>query len=283
MPRSRVLALTALALFAFAGNSLLCRIALRDTRIDPGSFTAWRLVSGALALWLIVRWRGEARDRSNDSWLSALALFGYAICFSFAYVELSAGTGALLLFGAVQATMIGYGLWQGERMSARQLLGLALAVAGLIGLLLPGLTAPPFGASALMLAAGVAWGVYSVRGRRAGRPLPTTAWNFVRTVPLALSTAVAALIMSSLSPDTAGIACALASGIVTSALGYAVWYTALPGLSATQAASVQLSVPIIAAIGGILFLGEHSSLRLLLAAVAILGGIGLLIGARHLR
>jgi len=283
MPRARVLALTMLALLAFAGNSLLCRVALRETRIDPGTFTAVRLVSGALALWLIVRWRGETRDGSDGSWLSAAALFAYAICFSFAYVELSAGTGALLLFGAVQATMIGYGLWQGERMSAVQLLGLALAVAGLIGLLLPGLTAPPLGASALMLAAGMAWGVYSLRGRRAGRPLPTTAWNFVRTVPLALFTAVAALASSSLSLDAAGIACALASGVVTSALGYAVWYTALPALSATQAASVQLSVPIIAAITGIVFLGEHASLRLLLAAVAILGGIGLLIGAKHLR
>ena len=278
MPRARVLLLTALALLAFAGNSLLCRIALRATRIDPATFTSVRLISGALALWLIVRWREPARGTAG-SWRSALALFAYAICFSYAYVGLSAGAGALLLFGAVQATMLGYGFWNGERLHALQACGLAMALAGLTGLLVPGLTAPPPLASALMLGAGVAWGVYSLRGRRSGAALPSTAHNFLRTLPMTAAASLVAASFAPFSPDVAGVACALASGIVTSALGYAAWYAALKGLSATQAATVQLSVPIIAAVAGIALLGEPFTLRLALAALAILGGIALVIGA----
>jgi len=278
MPRARVLALTALALLAFAGNSLLCRVALKDTQIDPATFTAVRLISGALALWLIVRVRGEVQ-RGGGGWASAFALFAYAAAFSYAYVNLSAGSGALLLFGAVQATMIAYGLWSGERLRAVQMLGLLLALGGLAGLLLPGLTAPPLPAAALMLAAGAAWGIYSLRGRRAGAPLRTTAENFLRTIPFAVLLSIAALHSASL--DAAGVGYALASGIVTSALGYAVWYTALKGLTATQAATVQLSVPIIAALGGVLLLGEQFTPRLVLAAAAILGGIALVIAKRE--
>jgi len=282
MPRARILVLTALALLAFAGNSLLCRVALHDTRIDPATFTCVRLVSGALALWLIARLRGET-PRAGGGWLSAFALFAYAAAFSFAYVQLSAGTGALLLFGAVQATMVGYGLCSGERLRALQIAGLALAIGGLVGLLLPGLSAPPLRSSLLMLAAGIAWGIYSLRGKRAGAPLRTTAENFLRAVPFAIAASALAAAAAPPSLDAAGAACALASGMLTSAIGYAIWYAALGGLSSTQAASVQLSVPVIAAVGGVVLLGETFTLRLVLAATAILGGIALVITPRAVR
>ncbi len=273
----RTCCLTALAMLAFAANSLLCRLALRQTGIDPGSFTTIRLVSGALVLWLIVARGGNGRPMAG-SWASALALFAYAAGFSYAYVDLSAGTGALLLFGAVQATMISYGLWSGERLAVRQAAGLACALAGLAGLLLPGLSAPPAGAAVLMLGAGVAWGVYSLRARGAGDPTRATAGNFVRAAPLALVLGLASLRWA--SPDLAGTAYAVASGAIASGLGYAIWYTALGGLNATRAASVQLSVPVIAALGGILLLSEPLSQRLALASVAILGGIALVIYRR---
>lgn len=274
----RTWSLTALAMLAFAGNSLLCRMALQQTGIDPGSFTTIRLVSGALVLWLLVASRGAGARPMAGSWASALALFTYAAGFSYAYVELSAGTGALLLFGAVQATMISFGLWSGERLALRQIAGLLCALAGLAGLLLPGLEAPPAGGAMLMLGAGVAWGVYSLRARGAGDPTRVTAGNFVRTVPLALVLCAATLPWA--TPDLAGAAFAIASGAVASGLGYAIWYMALGGLSATRAASVQLSVPVIAAIGGMLMLGEPPSLRLVLASAAILGGIALVIVRR---
>ena len=241
-PRQLVL-FTTLALIAFAGNSLLCRVALAHTGIDAASFTTVRLASGAAALWLIVAARGKQVGAAG-SWPSALALFAYAAAFSFAYVSLSAATGALLLFGAVQSTMIGVGLWRGERLRARQLGGLALALAGLLGLLLPGLSAPPLPAAALMLGAGVAWGVYSLRGRGASDPTLVTAGNFIRALPFAL--ALSAVMFARLSLDSAGIVLAIASGALASGVGYAIWYTALRGLNATTAATVQLSVPVIA-------------------------------------
>lgn len=247
-----MLALTLLAMIAFAGNSLLCRAALKDTRIDPATFTAVRIITGALLLWLMVRMRGGAA-RGAGNWLSALALFAYAAAFSFAYVSLPAGTGALLLFGAVQASMIGYGIWSGERLKIIQIIGLALALAGLAGLLLPGVSAPPLVGSLLMLAAGVGWGIYSLRGRHGDEPVRTTAQNFLKAVPFAVILSLAALPWASL--DVRGILYAIASGALTSGIGYAIWYTALKGLRATHAASVQLSVPIIAAIGGIILLG----------------------------
>lgn len=265
---------TALALLAFAGNSLLCRAALQYTPIDPASFTTIRLASGALVLWLFVQTR-PALPPGRGSWPSALALFAYAAAFSFAYVTLPAGTGALLLFGAVQASMIGWGLIKGERFAPLQLVGLVLALSGLVGLLLPGLSAPPLGGALLMIAAGVAWGVYSLRGKVAGDPTRVTAGNFVRTVPLAL--ALSLLTLGQAQLDAAGVAYAVASGALTSGVGYAIWYTALPHLKATSAATLQLSVPVIAALGGIVWLGEPLSLRLVLAAAAILGGIALVI------
>ena len=274
LSRGRTLALTALALLAFAGNSLLCRVALRDTHVDPATFTTARIISGAVVLWLVARARGSTTDGSGN-WFSAFALFAYAAGFSFAYLSLSAGTGALLLFGAVQATMIGYGLYSGERLHGAQIAGLLLALGGLAGLLLPGLTAPSPLGSALMIAAGVAWGVYSLRGRNAGAPTRTTAENFLRAVPFTLLLSAAALPWA--APDAVGIGYAIASGGLTSGIGYAIWYSALRGLHATQAATVQLSVPIIAALGGIAFLGEHLTPRLVIASVAILGGIALVI------
>ena len=271
----RALFLTALAMIAFAANSLLCRVALKDTPIDAATFTSIRIVAGALTLWIIVRLRRRVAG-PEGSWASAFWLFAYAAGFSFAYVTLTAGTGALLLFGAVQATMIGVGVWRGERLGRLQLFGLALAFGGLAGLLLPGLSAPPLAGAALMLFAGFSWGMYSLRGRgMAGDPTTVTAGNFLRAVPFAALVSVAWLAHASV--DALGIAYAIASGAIASGVGYAIWYTALPLLKATTAATVQLSVPVIAAVGGILFLGEAFTLRLVLASAAILGGIGLVI------
>jgi drug/metabolite transporter (DMT)-like permease len=278
MSRARVVVLTLLAMTAFAANSLLCRLALKNTAIDPATFTSVRLVSGALALWLIVRLQAGNRPGAGN-WISALALFGYAAAFSFAYVSLPAGTGALLLFGSVQATMIGYGLCSGERLQRRQTAGLVMALGGLVGLLLPGLSAPPLAGSALMLGAGMAWGVYSLRGRNAGEPIRTTGENFVRSVPFAV--ALSAALFTQATWDAAGFAYAVASGALASGVGYAIWYTALKALRATDAATVQLSVPVIAAIGGVILLGEPVTLRLLAASVAILGGIALVIFGRR--
>jgi drug/metabolite transporter (DMT)-like permease len=275
-PAPRTLALTALAMTAFAGNSLLCRLALQHTAIDPASFTAVRLVSGALVLWALVRWRGQ---RPAGDWRSAAALFVYAAAFSYAYLSLSAGTGALLLFGAVQATMLGWGLWRGQRLRLGQTAGLVLAMGGLVALLWPGVTAPPPMGALLMLAAGVAWGVYSLRGRGAGDPTAVTAGNFVRAAVLAVPLALAALPWAQV--DAAGLLWALCSGAVTSGLGYAVWYTALKGLHPTSSASVQLSVPVLTALGGVAFLSEPLTLHLSLCSAAILGGIACVIAEQR--
>lgn len=274
MSRSQVLLLTTLAMLAFAGNSLLCRLALAGTDIDGVTFTSVRIVAGALTLWLIVQFRSSAPGLAGN-WASAAALFAYAAGFSLAYVQLSAATGALLLFGAVQATMIGYGFWSGDRLRGWQIVGFVCAVLGLVALLLPGLSAPPLHSAALMVGAGIAWGIYSLHGRGAGDPTSATAGNFVRAVPF---TAVFSLItLWQVSIDAAGIGYAIASGALTSGLGYAIWYTALKDLKATSAATVQLSVPVIATIGGALLLGEHVTLRIVIASVAILGGIALVI------
>ena len=276
MSPARTLVLTALAMTAFAGNSLLCRLALKNTGIDAASFTAIRLISGALALWLVTRQFRSTRS-GKGNWLSALALFAYAAAFSFAYMSLPTGTGALLLFGAVQATMIGYGIWSGERLRSLQLIGLALALGGLSGLLLPGVSAPPLGGSALMISAGIAWGIYSLRGKGAGDPTRVTAGNFLRAAPVAIALSFCIFLVKGASLDAAGFWYAVASGAVTSGIGYAIWYTALPALKATTAATVQLSVPVIAALGGIALLGEPVTLRLVLASSAILGGIALVV------
>ena len=275
-PTSQTLALTAVAMLAFAGNSLLCRLALQHSGIDPASFTTVRLTSGAVVLWALVRWRGP---RPAGDWGSAAALFVYAAAFSYAYLSLSAGTGALLLFGAVQATMLGWGLWHGQRLGRGQTAGLVLAMGGLVALLLPGVTAPPADGALLMTAAGVAWGVYSLRGRGAGDPTAVTAGNFVRASALAVPLALAALPWA--RADVAGLLWALCSGAVTSGLGYAIWYTALKGLHPTSSASVQLSVPVLTALGGVALLSEPLTLRLALCSLAILGGIAWVIAGQR--
>lgn len=274
MPYARIVVLTILALVAFAGNSLLCRAALSRTHIDAASFTSVRLLSGALVLWVLVWLRGGARA-GKGNWLSALALFAYAAGFSFAYLQLSAAAGALILFGAVQTTMISHGLWSGERLRGARLAGLLLASAGLAGLLLPGLSAPSLTGALLMLGAGGAWGVYSVRGKGAGDPLQVTAGNFLRSVPMALGLSL--LLLRGAAFDPAGSWYAFLSGALTSGVGYAIWYAALPSLRSTTAAAVQLSVPVLAGLGGVVLLDEPVTLRLLAASVAILGGIALVV------
>jgi drug/metabolite transporter (DMT)-like permease len=268
----RLLALTAGAMIAFAANSLLCRVALREMKIDPASFTTLRLISGAVVLWTVVTLRRRgARDAGN--WRSAFALFAYAATFSLAYVALPAGSGALLLFAAVQATMIICGLRRGERLDLRQWIGLLIAMIGLIVLLLPGIRTPPLGPSGLMLIAGIAWGAYSLRGKQSADAARDTAGNFVRAAPMAILVSLICLPWTRVT--LSGAVYAVISGAVTSGLGYAIWYTALPHLKATVAATVQLSAPVLAAGGGILLLKEPLTLRMLASSVAVLGGIAL--------
>jgi drug/metabolite transporter (DMT)-like permease len=279
----RVAWLTLVALVAFAGNSLLTRAALRDTGIDAASFTAIRIASGALALWLIVRVRnGPGASWGAGSWRSAFALFAYAAAFSFAYLTLTAATGALLLFAAVQVTMIGAGRLRGERLRGLQGPGLLVAFMGLVVLLVPGLSSPPLGGALLMIAAGVAWGVYSLRGRRAVAqghdPTVETGGNFTRASPMALGLlGIAWALPTGLQVDAAGAAFAVISGAITSGMGYAVWYSALRGLASASAASVQLSVPVLTAVAGVLLLSEPLTLRIVLASTAVLGGIAMVI------
>jgi drug/metabolite transporter (DMT)-like permease len=273
----RLLVLTALTMTAFAANSILCRLALGLSRIDPASFTLIRLVSGAMTLWLIARIRTGGNARPGN-WRSAFSLFAYAATFSFAYVTLDAGTGALLLFGAVQATMILYGLARGERFAPAQTAGFLLALGGLVALLLPGVTAPPWTGALLMTGAGVAWGVYSLLGRGSTRPIETTADNFLRASAFAVLLSAVSLPLFQWDPR--GVVFAVLSGAVASGIGYAIWYTVLPSLRATQAATVQLSVPALVAIAGVLLLDERLTLRLVLCSVAILGGIALVLHAR---
>ena len=282
-------------MIAFASNSLLCRAALKQSSLDPATFTLVPILSGGVALWLIASVRrmvtvgtsaapvlegsGSALISSlrYGNWVSAAALFVYAAGFSFAYVSLSAGTGALLLFGAVQATMILWGLHKGERLNTIQIVGFAVAVTGLVVLVFPGLSAPPLTGSMLMMGAGVAWGIYSLRGKRERNPASVTTGNFVRAVPFAV--AVSAIFAGWANYKLAGISYAVISGAITSGLGYVIWYSVLPGLSATSAATVQLSVPVLAATGGILLLGESITLRYALASVAVIGGIALVVSA----
>lgn len=274
MSTVRITVLTSITMIAFAGNSLLCRFALSTAGIDPASFTTIRLLSGAVTLSALI-FLTRRTWSIGGNWLSALALFGYAAGFSFAYVSLSAATGALILFGAVQSTMIGYGLIKGERMNLVQTTGVLVAASGLIGLLLPGLAAPPITGAMLMLGAGVSWGIYSLRGGRVTDATWETAGNFVRSVPLVLLVSVASL--QNAEVDLSGVGFAVASGALASGLGYAMWYSTLPDLTATSAATVQLAVPALAAIGGVVFLAESVTLRLCLASAAILGGVAVFI------
>jgi len=277
---------TATALVGFAANSLLCRAALGAGAIDAWSFTAVRIGSGALALAVLARAtreRNPARSASAGSLSSALALWGYAAAFSLAYLRLPAGIGALVLFASVQATMIGWSAFRGARPSVREWLGFALAFAGLVVLTLPGATLPdPFGL-VLMALAGVAWGVYSLRGRASTAPLAATSANFARSVPLAFGALLLALVFTSLHAGPRGVLLASASGALASGLGYSLWYLALPQLGAVRAALVQLLVPVLTAAAGILLLAERPTLRLLLAGPLILGGVGFAVLGRRQR
>jgi drug/metabolite transporter (DMT)-like permease len=276
----KIVVYTAFALVAFAFNSILCRLALGREAIDAASFTAVRLVSGALTL-LAISWvfNRRASSRENGSWLSAFWLFAYAICFSLAYLNLTVATGALLLFGAVQLTMIGAALFRGERPKPLEWLGLVLAFGGLVYLVFPGLSAPPPVSSLLMLIAGIAWGFYTLRGKGSLNPLADTTGNFIRTVPMTLLATIP--FFSQIQASGQGILLAILSGAIASGIGYSVWYAALKHHTATRAAALQLSVPAIAAAGGVIMLAENLSLRLVLASGLILGGIGLVILGRQ--
>lgn len=272
--------LTAFALIAFAANSILCRMALGNGAIDPASFSTVRLVSGAVVLWLIVKASPNVKaDKHPGSWWSASMLFLYAVAFSFAYVSLNAGMGALILFGAVQATMITAGIIKGERPHILTWCGLLIALAGLVYLVLPGLEAPSFSGAALMTIAGFAWGVYSLRGLGVTNPVSVTADNFLRSVPLTV--VVSLILLSALQLSLKGVLLACLSGGLTSGIGYVVWYAALRHLAATRAAMLQLLVPIIAALGGVLMLAEQITLRLVLAGILIMSGVGLTLVFRN--
>ena len=268
-------------MIAFAANSLLCRLALQHGAIDAASFSSIRLVSGALALALIVRMRAGPSPARSGEWLAAAMLFAYVACFSFAYVSLSAGTGALILFGAVQVTMCLAGWRAGEAFGRLGGIGFAAAVAGLVALVLPGVTAPSPSGAMLMAAAGVAWGIYSLRGRGVDDPLAATAGNFLRATPLALAMSLLLAGLARAAPT--GALLAVVSGAITSGIGYVLWYAALRGLPALRAAAVQLSVPPLAAFGGVLWLGEAVTPRLAGASAAILGGIALVLAGRAQR
>jgi drug/metabolite transporter (DMT)-like permease len=272
--------LTLAAMLAFASNSLLCRAALGGGWSDATSFTSLRLIGGAVVLALLARARGGSRAAASGGWPSAAALFVYALGFSLAYLRIPAGTGALLLFGAVQVTMLGSGLLAGERPRALEWLGLALSLAGLAVLTAPGIARPDPLDAALMLGAGVAWGAYSLQGRGTADALAANAASFARSVPLALLASVAALARAAPRITPAGALLALASGALASGLGYAIWYAALRGLTATQAAIVQLSVPPLAAAGGVVLLGETLTPRLVAGGASILGGILLAVTVR---
>ena len=254
-------------------------MALGRNEIDAASFTAIRLVSGAITLSiLILISKKNVSITKGGNWRSAFFLFAYAICFSFAYLGLTTATGALILFGCVQMTMIGISISKGERPSRLEWLGLVVALAGLVYLVLPGLTSPPLINAALMAAAGVAWGIYTLRGKGSEDPLADTTGNFVRSVPMiALATLP---FLSQIHLSNRGIILAVLSGSVASGIGYTVWYAALKYHTSTRAAVLQLAVPVIAATGGILFLAETADLRLVIAAALILGGIGLTIAGR---
>ena len=292
----RIIGLTAFALTAFAFNSILCRFALRGGEIDAAGFTLVRLVSGAVALFIIAFISSSPRVSNVvapnldvtplltsrlvhfGNWPSAFFLFAYAICFSFAYLGLTAGTGALVLFGAVQITMIGFAIFRGERPTGLEWVGVLVAIGGLVYLVLPGLAAPPLFNAALMAVAGIAWGFYTLRGKSSSDPLADTAGNFVRSVPMIVVAAIPFFLRFHLSGR--GALLAAVSGAVTSGIGYAVWYAALKHHTATRAAVLQLSVPVIAAAIGVWLLFESADMRLIIAGALILGGTGLTIFGR---
>lgn len=279
----RIIVLTAIALLAFAANSVLARLALADGAIDAASYTGIRLASGAALLYVLLLWGpGTGGPRKmGGSWSGASSLFSYAIFFSIAYLMLGAGMGALILFASVQMSMLGWAVLKGDRPGLIEWAGIGLAVASLVYLVSPGLAAPhPLG-TLLMALAGASWAAYSLIGRGSRFPLADTTGNFVRCVPVAVALAGFGLV--SVPVSTEGVAYAVASGTIASGLGYAVWYLALPALSRVQASTVQLTVPAIAAAGGVLFIGETITARLALASIGILGGVAVALWAAERR
>ncbi|MGB5308713.1 MAG: DMT family transporter [Arenicellales bacterium] len=276
---ARTIILTALALTAFAANSVLCRLALGDRTIDASSFTVVRLLSGAIVLFLIIKVKNKSGMPTKGSWSASLMLFLYAITFSFAYITLDTGTGALILFGSVQITMILLSILSGSRLHITEWLGVVISFLGFLYLVLPGVTTPSLPGFILMTVAGIAWGIYTLKGRGSTSPVIDTAYNFLRTIPFVSILAV--LTFNQMSYSSAGILLAVLSGAIASGIGYAIWYSALRGLSTAQAAVVQLLVPVIAALGGVIFVSEAITLRLTLSAILILGGILLVVLGRY--
>jgi drug/metabolite transporter (DMT)-like permease len=277
--RYRTTILAFAALIAFASNSIICRLALMEGHIDAGSFSVVRLLSGTIALWMILVLSGyRKKPEYSGSWISAMMLFLYAFAFSYAYVDLDAGVGALVLFGFVQLTMLIGGIISGERPRPLQWIGLVLAVGGLVYLVFPGLTAPPLFGSSLMATAGIAWGIYSLSGRNNKHAVAVTTDNFIRAMPFVFL--ISFIVIQSMHLTLAGVIWAFISGAVTTGIGYIIWYAALRGLTATRAAVVQLTVPVLAAFGGVLFLSEDITVRLMLASVLTLGGVGIVVRGR---
>lgn len=277
---AKTLTLTILALIAFAANSVLCRLALGENTIDASSFTVIRLLSGVLVLFFILKISNNKKSiSSKGSWFASIMLFIYAVAFSFAYISLETGTGALILFGSVQITMILQSLISGNRLNTTEWLGVSMAFAGFVYLVLPGVSTPSLMGFILMSIAGIAWGVYTLMGRVSVNSLTDTAYNFLRTIPFVAILAIVTLNRAYYSPE--GVVLAMLSGAIASGIGYTIWYSALSGLSKIQAAVFQLSVPVIAAIGGIVFVGEVITLRLTVSAMMILGGILLVLFGRY--
>lgn len=280
MPAPKLILLTTLAMLAFAGNSVLARLAFATAGAEPLSYTGIRLGSGALALYLLLAARSRKLPRIGGNWRGAAALFAYAILFSIAYVMLGAAVGALILFASVQIGIIGWAIRMGDRPGWLEWIGIATAFAALVYLVSPGLVAPPPLGAALMAMAGLAWAVYTLIGRGSAAPLADTTGNFVRAVPVALLMVVIGSFAG--APSLLAVAYAVASGIIASGLGYAIWYAALPHLTRTRAAIVQLTVPAIAAAGGVLLIAEPLTPRLVLASISILGGVALaLVASEH--
>ena len=276
----KIIILTGLALIAFAANSVLCRLALGERTIDASSFTVIRLLSGAMVLLAIISIKSNKTDSfTKGSWSAGLLLFLYAITFSFAYITLDTGTGALILFGSVQITMILLSLISGDRLHITEWAGVTIAFIGFVYLILPGVTTPSAIGFLLMIVAGIAWGIYTLKGRSSDDPLMDTAYNFLRTLPLVIILAI--ITVKNAHYSYQGVLLAVLSGGITSGIGYAIWYIALGGLSATQAAVVQLLVPVIAAFGGIIFVSEAVTIRLTVSATMILGGILMVVLGRY--
>jgi drug/metabolite transporter (DMT)-like permease len=276
----KTIILTGLALIAFAANSVLCRLALGNEAIDASSFTVIRLLSGTIVLLIIISiTRKTTETSSKGSWAASFMLFLYATTFSYAYISLDTATGALILFGSVQITMILLSLISGTRLHITEWTGVAVAFTGFVYLILPGVTTPSVIGFMLMTVAGIAWGIYTLKGRGSKSPLMDTTYNFLRTTPLVVLLAI--FTINDINYSSEGIILALLSGGLTSGIGYTIWYIALGGLSSTQAAVLQLSVPLIAALGGVLFVSEAITFRLTISATMVLGGILIVILGKY--